>query len=277
MAKPCYSKWKGQYSEPDEAACLEVQEMSETDTFIASNYGGFQNSNWGTCQKNATGCNLDFIDPANPLVYLLDQNCDQGSVSDYYIEVQSAEDAAAGMEFAQENGIPISIKNSGHDYKGRSSAPGSLALWTNKLKPAINLTKDFVPDGCDGPVGDGVTFGAGENFDNLYQFAEANNITIVGGSSKTVGAAGGWITGAGHSSLSNTLGLGVDNVLQLKTVLPNGTYVTANRCQNQDIFWALRGGGGSTFGVNIEMTTRANPQVTLQVGVIFIFNFTRPN
>jgi hypothetical protein len=41
--------------------------------------------------------------------------------------------------------------------------------------------------------------------------------------------------------------------------------VTANRCQNQDIFFALRGGGGNTFGVNMEVTYRAHPRVVLQV------------
>ena len=110
--------------------------------------------------------------------------------------------------------------------------------------------------------------GAGQDFDGLYSFCEANNCTVVGGSARTVGPAGGWIAGGGHSALSNTLGMGVDNVLQIKAVLPNGTYVTANRCQNQDIFFALRGGGGSTFGVNMEMTTMAHPQVTLQVAYI---------
>lgn len=98
----------------------------------------------------------------------------------------------------------------------------------------------FVPDGCpnasgNGGLGGGVTFGAGVGFLPLYQFAEANNITIVGGTSPTVGAGGGWITGGGHSALSNTLGLGVDNALQIRAVTPNGQYVTANRCQNQVI------------------------------------------
>ena len=85
----------------------------------------------------------------------------------------------------------MTIKNSGHDYKGRSSAPGSLALWTYNVQPTLKLTKNFVPDGCSTAVGDGVTMGAGQAFLGLFQFAEANNITIVGGSSETVGAAGG--------------------------------------------------------------------------------------
>lgn len=50
-----------------------------------------------------------------------------------------------------------------------------------------------------------------------------------------------------------------------------GTYITANRCQNSDLFFALRGGGGNTFGVNMEVTYRAHPQVTVQVAyVVFV-------
>ena len=44
--------------------------------------------------------------------------------------------------------------------------------------------------------------------------------------------------------------------------------MTANRCQNQDIFFALRGGGGSTFGVNMEVTFRAHPKVSIQTAEI---------
>jgi hypothetical protein len=80
--------------------------------------------------------------------------------------------------------------------------------------------------------------GAGQGFKHLFDFAGANNITVVGGSSATVGPAGGYISGAGHSAMSNMFGLGVDNVMQIRGVLPNGTYVTANECQNPDL-WLL--------------------------------------
>lgn len=43
------------------------------------------------------------------------------------------------------------------------------------------------------------------------------------------------------------------------------TYVTANRCQNEDLFFALRGGGGATFGIIMEMTTLAHPVQSLGV------------
>jgi len=86
-----------------------------------------------------------------------------------------------------------------------------------------------------------VTVGGGSDFDEVYQFAEANNVTVVGGSSRSVGAAGGWLTGGGHGALSNycknrhlesslliltiLVGLGVDNALQIRTVLANGKLI----------------------------------------------------
>lgn len=108
--------------------------------------------------------------------------------------------------------MPIVVKNSGHDYKGRSAGAGSLALWVNNYKPAPTLEKSFIAEGCSQSVGDVVTFGTGEDFDGLYKFADQNNVTIIGGSAPTVRAGGGWISGGGHSPLSPVYGLGVDNV-----------------------------------------------------------------
>lgn len=93
---------------------------------------------------------------------------------------------------------------------------------THNVLPGIKLTTNFVPDGGSAPTGTVITFGAGQQFDGIYQFAQKHNLNVIGGSSATVGAAGGWITGGGHSAQSVTLGLGVDNVQQLRAVLSNG-------------------------------------------------------
>ncbi|KAK4580448.1 hypothetical protein LTR86_000651 [Recurvomyces mirabilis] len=268
FAKPCYSLYEGKTSAPNTAQCSAIQNGYTDEVYVASQPGGYMNTNWGYCQATAQECGLDFNLPQDPLYYTPPANCRQGATPNYYVDVQAISDVQATLSFVNNTGIPLVIKNSGHDYKGRSSAPNSLALWTHNLQPAMKLTRNFVPDGCTEPAADGVTMGAGQGFGDLYSFAEANGVTIVGGSSRSVGAVGGWISGGGHGALSNTLGLGVDNVLQIKAVLPNGTYVTANRCQSQDIFFALQGGGGSTFGVNIEMTTTAHPRTQLQVAYI---------
>ena len=112
---------------------------------------------------------------------------------EYYIDVRNISDAMASLAFGTNHKIPVVVKNSGHDYKGRSAAPNSLALWTYNYKPEITLTKDFLPEGCTKSIANVVTFGAGEAWEAIYHFAEKHNITVPGGSSETVGAAGGWI------------------------------------------------------------------------------------
>lgn len=64
----------------------------------------------------------------------------------------------------------------------------------HNVQPPLELIKGFTPDGCSASVGNVVTMGAGQGFGPLYDFANANNVTIVGGTSETVGAAGGWVS-----------------------------------------------------------------------------------
>lgn len=60
-------------------------------------------------------------------------------------------------------------------------------------------------------------------------------------------------------------GLGVDNVYQIHAILPNGTYITASRCQNTELFFALRGGGGGTFGVVMDVSMLAHQEKPMEV------------
>jgi FAD/FMN-containing dehydrogenase len=219
-----------------------------------------QQANWGICQATNAGCPISLSSSG-----IIDANCAQGSLAGYYIDVQRPSDVQEALKFANRYGIQVVIKSTGHDYLGRSTAPHALSLWMHNYQPPITLTQKFVPEGCSAVVGKVVTFGAGQQFEGIYKFADENKVTVVGGSGGTVGAAGGWISGGGHGMLSPVFGLGVDNVQQFKVVLPNGTLVTANRCKNPDVFFALRGGGGGTFGVVMEMSTTAHPQQTLQV------------
>ena len=62
----------------------------------------------------------------------------------------------------------------------------------------------------------------------------------MGGNSATVGV-GGYLTGGGHSALSATYGLAADQVLEMEMVTPGGDILTLNECQNEDLFWAMRG------------------------------------
>ena len=59
----------------------------------------------------------------------------------------------------------------------------------------------------------------------------------------------------------------IQNQVEIQIVTPDGEIRTANECQNEDLFWALRGGGGGTFGVVLQSTQRVEPKLMLQVYV----------
>jgi FAD/FMN-containing dehydrogenase len=76
--------------------------------------------------------------------------------------------------------------------------------------------------------------------ENAYLFASQHGMAMVGGGSPDVGF-GGYLTGGGHGALSTFYGLAADQVLEVEIVTAEGDVLTANECQNSDLFWAVRG------------------------------------
>ncbi|KAJ3502335.1 hypothetical protein NLJ89_g8935 [Agrocybe chaxingu] len=184
--------------------------------------------------------------------------CLQGNVPPIGVDARSAADVQAAVAFASKNNLKLVVKNTGHDYLGRSAGRGAFMLWTHHLKDR-SFNKQFVPTGAprtERKTYQAVTFGSGIQWGEAYEFVNQQGRFILGGISMggTVGAAGGWILGAGHSTFAPTFGFGVDNVLEFKVVLADGKLATVNAFQNPDLWWALRGGGGGTFGVLISVT-----------------------
>ena len=98
----------------------------------------------------------------------------------------------------------------------------------------------------------------GETWDDVLE-AVKGDYHIVTGGGRTVSAAGGWLQGGGLSFTSRKYGIGVDNVIDYRVVLANGTIVVADACTNTDLFWALRGGGGGTYGVVTHVHYKVYP------------------
>ncbi|KAI0683912.1 FAD-binding domain-containing protein [Cerioporus squamosus] len=266
FSRPCFPEASvGVSGNFDEVQCTQVQE-NYVDAVTRSNvFGAYMNTQWETCQATSEQCLLNFLNASDPSAFSPPRECAQGSVPPYYIDVQAPEDVVAAFNFSSITGVPLAIKNTGHDYSGRSSTPGSLGLWTHNLQQ-VSYNPAFVPTGCpSNSSSPAVTFGAGVTQGTLYEFADAHNLTLPGGASPTVGAAGGYLQGGGHGIFSNAFGLAVDRALEFKVVTPLGTYLTANACQNSDLYFALRGGGGGTFGVVLEATMRALPQIAFPV------------
>ncbi|EHK20934.1 uncharacterized protein TRIVIDRAFT_59399 [Trichoderma virens Gv29-8] len=201
-------------------------------------------------------------DPSTP--------CVPGDRAAYSIDVRSASDALAGLQFASKHNIRLVIKNSGHDVHGRSTGKGSLLLWVHNLK-----SKKFIPSYKSSFYkGPAVQIGSGVSGSEAASFTSSYGYRIVAGSCGTVKPAGGYTQGGGHSLLSGIYGFGADNVLEWEVVTANGRHLTATPVQNPDLYWALSGGGGGTFAVVLSMTVRAFPDADASIASL-IFNVSK--
>ena len=110
-------------------------------------------------------------------------------------------------------------------------------------------------------AGPAIKVSAGVQAFEAYAFASAHQLAVVGGECPTVGLAGGYTQGGGHSSLSSKYGLAADQTLEWEVVDGCGKFLTATPTQNADLYWALSGGGGGTYGVVWSMTVKAHAEV----------------
>ena len=155
------------------------------------------------------------------------------------VTARSPADVAAVIRFAAAARIRVAVKSTGHTYTGRSTAGGGALLVYLHAMRAVSFHDDF-DDGCGGrSVGPAVSVQPGINFGDLYPLVDARGFVVVGGGGATVGAAGGYVLGGGHSVLSRSLGLGADNVLSFELVVPNGTLLTVSVREDTVCRWHL--------------------------------------
>lgn len=271
FALPCFTSYNGRPYAQDMEQCAIVQDNYTSADFRIRQANGYMNNQGDMCFSEPDNqCLLNDNNPGD-LTVIQNRTCGQGILPDYYLDVHDANDVTQAFHFARLTRTPLTVKNTGHDYLTRSSGKGALALWVHHLK-TLRYDASFVPDGCPAAATFGVkntiTTGAGVVFDEAYRFADKHGMTMVGGYHPTVGTSGGYPQTAGHSVLSPVYGLAVDRVVQYKVVTPDGQHRVANACQNPDLFWALRGGGGNTFGVVLESTHRLEPNMPLTGAVM---------
>lgn len=180
--------------------------------------------NWEAWGEKEESCYVDIGETR----HIINGKCRQGRVALYSAHVQTVDQVRDVIRFATSHRLRLSVRNTGHDLAGRSTAPGSLMVHTAGLKDIhySNSLNISMPHGRDAPddVGPVVTIGAGVLTGELYASAAARGYTVVGGSCKTVGIAGGWMQSGGYGLLSPSKGLGVDNVLEFGLVTAAVSY-----------------------------------------------------
>ncbi|KAH7067483.1 FAD binding domain protein [Paraphoma chrysanthemicola] len=223
---------------------------------ISTDYPVWTNNSCNPIYPNGTSVTED-LDAGS-------RGCSIGSYPAYIINATTAEQVSSGFKWAEKYNIRVVVKSTGHSYTGRSLGYGSLSIWTHNFR-GIEVIGSFKAKSC--PTNDSqpaVRLAAGHSgLDVLSALADHKLVTVTG-ANPSVGIIG-WLTGGGHGPMTQSYGMGVDNLLEATVVTPNGDILAANAYQNQDLFFAIRGGGGGTYGVVLDavLKTYPSPNVTL--------------
>jgi FAD/FMN-containing dehydrogenase len=185
--------------------------------------------------------------------------------STYAVAARNAADVSAAVNFAREHRLRLVVKGGGHSYQGTSNAADSLLVWTRPMN-GIELHDGFVPRGCDHAAQPAISLGAGNVWLHAYAAAAKAGRYVQGGGCMTVGVAG-LIQSGGFGSFSKRFGLAAAGLLEAEIVTADGQVRLANACTNPDLFWALKGGGGGSFGVLTRLTLRTHALPSLLGGI----------
>jgi len=220
-------------AEPQGPSCLEVLKNVRNPFYLGDQPAGTQVSGW-----------LDAWRPA---------------ASVYAVAARSAADVAAAVNFARDNQLRLVVKGGGHSYQGTSNAPDSLLVWTRAMN-AVAVHDGFVGKGCRGKQRPtpAVTVEAGAMWIDAYDAVTTRAGRYVqGGGCTTVGVAG-LVQSGGFGSMSKGFGTAAAGLLEAEIVTADGVVRTVNECIDPDLYWALKGGGGGSWGVVTKLTLRTH-------------------
>ena len=166
------------------------------------------------------------------------------------------------VAFATKHNLCISVAGMGHDYLNRNANGNSLFIRTTLMK---DMEFDLEDRRGYGWKEGNVKLGAGVNWHEIYKASEKYERMVSGGACPSVGVVG-FTVGGGMGRIAASKGLGADNLLEAEVVLADGTVAVANETHHSDLWWALRGGGGGTWGIITSVTLRLHKAPKLGFG-----------
>src|SRR5213079_2101808 len=159
-------------------------------------------------------------------------------------------DVITAVNFAREHNLLVAVRGGGHNGPGLGTCNDGLVI---DLSPMKGVRVD--PIGCTARVGGGCVSSDVDHATHAFGLATPSGIISSTG-------VGGLTLGGGLGHLTRACGLSIDNLLAVDVVLADGQVVTASPEQHQDLFWAIRGGGGN-FGVVTSFTFALHPVSTV--------------
>jgi len=171
------------------------------------------------------------------------------------IRVAQVSDVIAGVNFARDNSLPLAIRGGGH------SAPG-FGTWDDALVlDFVNRTGVRVD-----PENSTARAEAGTTWADFNHATHAFGLATTGGIVGSTGVAG-LTLGGGIGYLARKYGLSCDNLVSADIVTADGNFLTVSEERNEDLFWAIRGGGGN-FGVVTSLEFQLHPVDMVHAGII---------
>jgi UDP-N-acetylenolpyruvoylglucosamine reductase len=167
-----------------------------------------------------------------------------------------AADVIAAVNFARENELDLAIRGGGHNVAGFGTVDDGIVIDMAGMRGVrVNPAKRTVrvEGGC--------------KWGDVDHAAHAFGLAVPAGIISTTGVAG-LTLGGGTGYLTRKYGLTLDNLISVDVVTADGRLVTASVEENEDLFWAIRGGGGN-FGVVTSFEFRAHPVSEIYGGPIF--------
>ena len=168
----------------------------------------------------------------------------------------SARDVAAAITFAADHGLRIAAQGTGHNAMPLGPLTDTILLKTHRMN-RVDID----------PLAQTARVEAGTVWSDVVQAAAKHGLAPLPGSSGNVGVAG-YTLGGGVSFLGRKYGLSASNVRAIELVTADGQLRRADREHEPDLFWALRGGGGS-FGVVTALELRLFPVAQLYAGILW--------
>lgn len=164
-------------------------------------------------------------------------------------------DVIAAVNFARDNGLLLAIRGGGHNGAGLGVCDDGLVIDLSRMKGVRvdSMSRTVRVEG-------------GARWGDVDHATHAFGLAVPSGIISTTGV-GGLTLGGGHGYLARKYGLTIDNLLEADVVLADGLLVTVNDERNEDLFWAIRGGGGN-FGVVVSFLFRAHPIKTVYAGPV---------
>jgi FAD/FMN-containing dehydrogenase len=172
------------------------------------------------------------------------------------LRAEQVADVIAGVNFARENGLELSLRGGGHSAPGFGTNDAGLVI---DLSPMRTVRVD--------PRNETARADAGATWGDFNHATHAFGLATTGGIISTTGIAG-LTLGGGIGYLTRGCGLSIDNLLSADVVTAEGKLVTASERENEDLFWGLRGGGGN-FGVVTSFEYRLHEIDQVYAGPIF--------